>query len=83
MALSQTAINIEEDLQALDGTLSALEKVAAVIIDPITAYLGKIDSHKNADVRALLAPLSDLAARHNTAIIGISHLNKSRADRRR
>jgi hypothetical protein len=48
-----------------------------VVIDPITAYLGEVDSHRNAEVRALLAPLSDLAAQHNTAIIGVSHLNKS------
>jgi putative DNA primase/helicase len=68
---------LEEDLQTLDGTLSELGDVAVVIIDPITAYLGKVDSHKNADVRALLAPLSDLAAKHNTAMIGISHLTKA------
>lgn len=71
------AFTLEEDLQRLDGTLSELGNVAAVIIDPITAYLGKVDSHKNADVRALLAPLSDLAAKHNTAIIGVSHLTKA------
>jgi len=39
--------------------------------------LGDVDSHKNADVRALLSPLSDLAVKHGVAIIGVSHLNKS------
>ena len=48
-----------------------------IIIDPITAYLGATDSHKTADVRALLAPVSDLAARFGVAIVTISHLNKS------
>ncbi len=48
-----------------------------MVIDPISAYLGNIDSHKNAEVRGLLAPLSDLASRHQTAIIGISHLTKT------
>jgi putative DNA primase/helicase len=47
------------------------------VIDPITAYLGDTDSHKNADVRGLLAPLGELASRHNVAIIGISHLSKA------
>jgi hypothetical protein len=28
---------------------------------PITAYLGGVDSHKNAEVRAVLAPLRELA----------------------
>jgi hypothetical protein len=49
---------------------------ALIIIDPISAYLGGIDSHKNADIRALLAPLAELAAKHEVAIIGVSHLNK-------
>jgi hypothetical protein len=57
--------------------LSELGDVAAVVIDPITAYLGDVDSHRNAEVRALLTPLSDIAAKHGTAVIGISHLNKS------
>ena len=48
-----------------------------IIIDPITAYLGATDSHKTADVRALLAPVSELAARFGVAIVTISHLNKS------
>jgi hypothetical protein len=39
--------------------------------------LGDTDSHKNSDVRGLLAPLSELAARHNVAIIGVSHMSKA------
>jgi KaiC/GvpD/RAD55 family RecA-like ATPase len=69
--------SLEDDLQALEAKLVELGSVAAVVIDPITAYLGNTDSHKNADVRALLAPLSELAARHNVAIIGVSHLSKA------
>lgn len=69
--------SLERDLQALESKLAELKDVAAVVIDPISAYLGEVDSHKNADVRGLLAPLSGLAGRHNTAIIGISHLNKA------
>ena len=50
--------------------------ISLVIIDPITAYLGETDSYKNAEVRSLLTPLSELAAKHQVAIIAISHLNK-------
>src|SRR5262249_30786898 len=71
------AFTLQQDLEALSVKLAELGDVAAVIIDPITAYLGEVDSHRNAEVRALLAPLSELAAQHNTAIIGVSHLNKS------
>ena len=49
-----------------------------VEIDPITAYLGvgKIDSFRNTDVRAVLAPLVELAAELNVAVIAIMHFNK-------
>ncbi len=68
---------LEKDLQALDRKLAELANVAVLIIDPITAYLGKTDSHKNAEVRGLLAPLADLATRHNVAILAISHMPKA------
>jgi putative DNA primase/helicase len=69
--------SLQADVQALGLKLAELGSVMAVVIDPITAYLGDTDSHKNADVRALLAPLSELAARHDTAIIAVSHLTKA------
>jgi hypothetical protein len=71
------AFTLQADVQALGSKLTELRDVAVVVIDPITAYLGDTDSHKNADVRGLLAPLSELAARHDTAIIGVSHLTKA------
>ena len=48
-----------------------------VIVDPVTAYLGGTDSHKNSDIRGLLAPLSALAAKSEVAIVAVSHLNKN------
>ncbi len=71
------AFSLQRDMEALSLKLAELGDVAAVVIDPITAYLGDVDSHRNAEVRALLAPLSELAAQHGAAIIGVSHLNKS------
>jgi putative DNA primase/helicase len=71
------AFSLQRDLEGLSVKLTELGDVAAVVIDPITAYLGDVDSHRNAEVRALLAPLSEIAAKHGTAIIGISHMNKS------
>ena len=69
--------SLGDDLQALEAKLAELGNVAVVVIDPISAYLGDTDSHKNSDVRGLLAPLSELAARHNVAIIGVSHMSKA------
>jgi putative DNA primase/helicase len=48
-----------------------------IVIDPITAYLGECDSNNNAQVRALLAPLSQLAGEFECCVIAVSHLNKS------
>ena len=52
--------------------------VALVLIDPISAYLGvgKVDSYRTTDVRAVLGPVVDLAAELKLAIIGIMHFNK-------
>ncbi len=46
------------------------------VIDPVSAYLDGADSHNNAEVRALLAPLSEAAAATGCALILVSHLNK-------
>ncbi len=64
------------DIPHLGYLLERLDDVALVIIDPITAYLGDTDSHKNAEVRALLAPLAKLAERYRVAVVCVSHLNK-------
>jgi putative DNA primase/helicase len=49
-----------------------------MIIDPISAYLGSTDSHRDAEVRGLIAPLAALAERTGAAILGIMHLAKDR-----
>jgi putative DNA primase/helicase len=68
--------NLAEDLAPLEDLIAQISDVRLVIIDPISAYLGGTDSHKNADVRALLAPLFELAQRRAVAVLGITHLNK-------
>ncbi len=47
-----------------------------VIMDPLSAYLGGVDSHKAAEVRAVLAPLSAMAERTGVAVLVVHHLNK-------
>ena len=69
--------SIVEDLPRLAAALREIEDVSLVIIDPITAYLGDTDSHRNAEVRAVLAPLAELVAEYRAAILAISHLRKS------
>jgi hypothetical protein len=70
--------NLQRDLDLLESLISNLGgSVVAVIIDPLTAYLGPVDSHKTAEMRAVLGPIAEMAARLNVAFIGNTHLNKS------
>jgi hypothetical protein len=46
----------------------------------VSAYLGVKDSHRDADVRQVLGPLTDLAARHGVTVLGITHLSKNTAN---
>jgi AAA domain len=66
------------DLDLLRQKIIEVGNVKVVQIDPITAYLGhgKMDSFRTTDVRAILAPLVELAAELDVAIIAIMHFNK-------
>lgn len=70
-------LSLRTDLTALAAEIEAIGNVSLVIIDPVTAYLDGIDSHKNTEVRTILLDLADLAQRHNCAVLAVSHLNKA------
>ncbi len=76
---SERSFDLKRDIKNLETFLEEIGGAVLLIIDPISAYLGGTDSHKNADIRALLAPLSDLAAKYKIAVIGVTHLNKSQS----
>lgn len=69
--------SLEADLPRLDEVLIDNPGTRLVVIDPVAAYCGKIDSHKNSEVRGLLAPLAELASRHRVAIVSVTHLSKT------
>jgi len=64
------------------GDVGAIEeairqtRARVVIIDPLSAYVGDADSHRDSEVRGLLAPLALLADRQRVALIGVMHLSK-------
>lgn len=70
-------IDLARDLELLEQVINEIGGASLLIIDPISAYLGDTDSHNNGEVRAFLAPIADFAARHEIAILAISHLSKS------
>jgi len=68
--------NLARDLPALERAIIQTENMRLVVIDPIAAFCGMTDSHKNAEVRGLLGPLAQLAAKYRVAVLGITHLRK-------
>ena len=51
--------------------------VGLVVLDPLMAFLaGRVDSHRDQDVRGALAQVADLAAGTGAAVLAIRHLNK-------
>jgi hypothetical protein len=74
---SARTFDLSRDLPALESAIRSVEGCRLVVIDPVTAYLGGVDSHKNAEIRGLLAPLGAIAERHRVAVVAVTHLNKS------
>jgi putative DNA primase/helicase len=73
----ERTFNLKADLAALEEKIKAIGDVVLVIIDPITSYLGSVDSHKNAEVRGSVDPLNEMADKLGVAIVSNSHFAKS------
>jgi len=69
--------SLETDLPRLATLLDEHPGIRLVVIDPIGAYCGKIDSHNNTEVRGLLAPLAELAGHYQVAVLAVTHLSKT------
>jgi RecA-family ATPase len=63
---------------AMSKELEDRPNVRLVVIDPAGAFIGRtgIDDHKDSQLRALLGPLTEVAARHKVTIILVKHINK-------
>jgi RecA-family ATPase len=72
----ERAFSFERDLVALEQALVQTRAIA-LVVDPISAYLGSRDSYKDSEIRGILAPLAELAERHRVAVIAILHLTKA------
>jgi putative DNA primase/helicase len=74
------SFNLQADLAQLERLIEELARkgihVLAVIIDPVSSYLGKVDSHKNAEVRTVLEPMGEMASRLHLAVVCNNHFSK-------
>ena len=69
-----------EHLPQLEDLIRRASPCRLVIVDPVSAFLGSTDSHNNSEVRSVLAPLAELAARHRVAVVAVTHLNKGQGN---
>lgn len=69
-------LSLAHHASQISDTLRDMGDARLLIIDPISAYLRGIDTHRNADTRAALAPLVAVAAQAGIALVAITHLNK-------
>ncbi|MEQ1719327.1 MAG: AAA family ATPase, partial [Hyphomicrobium sp.] len=77
---SENLVSLVHDAQQLDAAVARIGDVKLIIIDPIMAYLGEADSHKNSDVRNALAPLQAVAEKYGATLLCVTHRNKSMKD---
>ena len=81
----------EEELLTLPDDVAEIEArceelaasgrpVALVVVDPVAAFIGSgVDTHRDAAIRRVLAPLSGLAERQELSVVGVAHLTKDTA----
>lgn len=64
--------------EAIEAELKNRPDVKLIVVDPAGAFVGRsgIDDHKDSELRALLGPLTELAARQGVTILIVKHLSK-------
>lgn len=70
-------VTLDRDIDAIKRALKQCARPRLVVIDPISAFMGGADANSNAEVRAVLADLSRMAAITGSAVLCVTHLNKS------
>jgi putative DNA primase/helicase len=73
--------SLQEDLDELEKRIAEIGDVGLVWIDPVTSYMGKVDSHNNTALRGILDPISEMAERTNVAFASVTHFTKGSADK--
>ena len=69
--------NLQADLDLLERKIKEIGDVVLVVIDPVSSYMGRGDSHKNTEVRQVLEPVGEMATRMRVAVLTITHFSKS------
>lgn len=65
-------VTLAADLDMLEAALRC-HQTCLLIVDPLSAYLGDADTHRDAALRGVLTPFADLLERTHVACVGIMH----------
>jgi putative DNA primase/helicase len=71
--------DLKADLDELEKKIAEIGEVVLIVIDPISSYMGKTDSHKNTEVRGVLEPIAEMAERTRVAVCSVTHFSKPNA----
>jgi hypothetical protein len=70
------SLSLQQHLPLIEREI--LEKgIILLVVDPLLGFTGKADTHKTAEVRGLLSPMSAMAERTGCAILAVMHPNKN------
>jgi hypothetical protein len=70
-------LNLRQDLKGIERLVDKTPEAKLLILDPINAFLGGTDAHRDVDIRSVLGPLAELAERRDIAIVMVCHNRKS------
>jgi hypothetical protein len=75
---SQRVLDLAHDIPKLRELLDRLEgdNPLLLVIDPLMAYIGRLNASSGNEVRSALAPLVDMLKHFHIAGLGIMHFNK-------
>jgi putative DNA primase/helicase len=77
---NRRTFNLQSDLDALAKKIAELADVQLIIVDPITAYMGKADTKQTGDVRSIMTAVGDFAEESRVAILALTHPPKAQAN---
>jgi AAA domain-containing protein len=73
----QRVLSLKTDLHRLADLVDNHPQCQAIIIDPVSDYMGNANTWSDSELRQVLAPISKLAEDKDIPVIGIMHLNKA------
>lgn len=68
--------DVARDWERLDKLLTMRTGVRLLVVDPISAAMSGVDTHRNSEVREALTGLVGVAQRHGVAVLAVSHFSK-------